>query len=85
LLAERNQVGELVVVVGASDDRVNLQPGEACAAGRVDAGQHGGKRVDPGEALKSIAAQRVETDRQSMQPRGAKGPPRGRPGARRLS
>ncbi len=67
--AELDQVDELVVVVAAHHDRVELERAEARAPSGVDAGEHGWRaRRASCQPLETIAPQRVEADRDAMEP-----------------
>ena len=58
---------ELIVVVAARDDRVELEIGEAGAASGLDAREDVVERVHSREPLEPVPPQRVEADRDAME------------------
>jgi hypothetical protein len=64
--AKLDQVAQLVVVVAACHDRVDLEPGEACPPGRLDAREHARERIEPGQSDESVAPQRIEAHCEPM-------------------
>ena len=66
-----NSDDQFVVVPAAHHDRVDLDASKPSADGGVDPGEDGGQLVEPRQRLEAIAVQRVETDRDAVQARGA--------------
>ena len=66
-LAEQNQVGQLVIVEPAHDDRVELDALEARLSRGRDPRQHVGVPAAAGKVLHAVGAQCVEADRDAPQ------------------
>ena len=66
---ELDEVDDLVVVDTAHRDGVELQRAQARGGRCRDAGQHLGQTVAAGEFVKAVAAERVDRDVESAQPR----------------
>ena len=65
--AELDQVHELVVVGAPDHDRVELEAGEERGGGG-DALEHACEIVGSGQVAKALRLQRIEADREPMQP-----------------
>src|SRR5690606_41705545 len=61
LACKGQQFDEFVVVVSATDDRINLEGGKPGAPDRRNAGKDVGQRIDPCEPREPVSAERIET------------------------